>query len=310
LSKLEKQPVEDLTALIQWAISQDPNGELGETEIRLQVAKEARDILAKVSLEQGRPEIAEISMEFFSGEIEKFERILHEAGQTQHLALAVMREHRRLFKDYDSDRRRIRRCIFDRLPLEIPMRTRLRRASQVAYIAATTIIVVRDGLNERTLNASERQRTEMRNRFAANVVAGADVFVKYARNLDLLSPHRPVFSNILEEKAKALGIHAPGNLGELMLAAIADTSDSLREPVPIPPLIARRVQSSESLFDGVIWIFLSDLLSRKACARLLVQLREELGIAPATPETIEQRLRNVQHQPSGGVRRYGTKRDG
>lgn len=200
-----------------------------------------------------------------------------------------------------QDRKKLRRLIFDRLPAELPVRQRVRLASRAGWAGVLSWNGAYLGSNERSEREHLRKEIRLFNAATAVLLTALEDLEEVSGIIeDQLSglPEGDGFSDLLGTIAKHKGLTGKGGrlLGAQCIGTMRTLALALRKayetPIPDPGPIGVRVKDAASHFDLAIAHQLEGNLKRHTVARLISDLRSATGLPRATPEAIEQRLRN------------------
>lgn len=192
-----------------------------------------------------------------------------------------------------EDMKTIRRVVFDRLPGALPLRMRVHLAGGVGRMCAGFVLAVRCGETKRTRHEAARWIATRRESARQAIVKALAVLDRSGEDLDRLTLSRFAYSTTLNLLAKEHGIEcSDGDLfSERLSLLLRDVGRVLNEPFEVPEPLAENVPRPESELDHAVTSALGSLLSLRAQARLIVELRQRLDLPETTEEQAYQRLR-------------------
>lgn len=206
------------------------------------------------------------------------------------------RQVKRLFGERD-DMRKARRVLFRHmLSDKLDCRLRLKAATGAAWIVATFVQGVRAGDDARVRRETKRAIENDREKARQGVIAAISALASCGDRLDRWTFSRYAYSTAINVLGKHHGIECEdGILSERLAALLSDVAAIFEEPFPVSDAPKWNPPEPESELDQLVWAFLRPFLgSMRACARMLVELREALGLKPTTAEQAYQRIRRAQ----------------
>lgn len=205
------------------------------------------------------------------------------------------RQLRRLCGDRD-DMRKARRVLFRYLPSELlNTRPRVQAATGMAWFVAQFVGGVRAGDDARIRGEARRAIELDREKARAGVVAAIALLKNCGSRLDRWTLSNYAYSTAINVLGPRHSITCDdGLLSDQIGALLADVAAIFDQPFSVSDPPQGNFPAPESELDTVVSVFLEGILPLRAQARLLVELRAALDLAPTTAEQAYQRIRRAR----------------
>jgi hypothetical protein len=203
---------------------------------------------------------------------------------------------KRLLGDRD-DIRKARRVLFRHMTSDkVDCRLRVKAATGIAWLIAGFVQGVRAGDNKRVRQEARHAMETDKEKARQGVITAISMLSSCGDRLDRWTFSRYVYSTAINVLGKHHGIACEdGLLSEKLGALLSDVAAIFEEPFPVSDVPKWNPPEPESELDHLVCAVSAPFLgSMRATARMLVELREALGLKPTTAEQAYQRIRRAQ----------------